>query len=87
MHPDNLQVQSMAQIAFASFIGTTIEYYDFHIYGLATALVLPALFFPRLNPCLGVACVVCLMLLPETDISEQKAAIASKQDASPATTQ
>ena len=30
---------STSRIAFASFIGTAIEFYDFYIYGLAVAMV------------------------------------------------
>jgi len=42
--------RAVRQVAFASFIGTTVEWYDFFVYGTAAALVLPKLFFPHLSP-------------------------------------
>ncbi len=41
------------KVAFASLIGTTIEWYDFYIYGTAAALVFPQLFFPAFAPGVG----------------------------------
>jgi MFS family permease len=38
----------------AAFIGTTIEWYDFYIYGTASALVLGPLFFPSADAATGV---------------------------------
>ena len=45
--------KSIRQVAFASFIGTAVEWYDFFVYGTAAALVFPKLFFPRFDPLAG----------------------------------
>ena len=37
----------------ASLIGTTIEWYDFFLYGTAAALVFNKLFFPKADPLAG----------------------------------
>ncbi|MGW4848434.1 MFS transporter [Nocardia brasiliensis] len=44
---------SMRRVAVASCIGTTIEFYDFFIYGTAAALVFPKVFFPALGSTAG----------------------------------
>ncbi len=41
-----MQKPSTSHIAFASFIGTAIEFYDFYIYAMAAALVIGQVFFP-----------------------------------------
>ncbi|NJC71399.1 MHS family MFS transporter [Planosporangium thailandense] len=39
--------------AIASLVGTTIEWFDFFVYGLAAALVFGHLFFPKADPHVG----------------------------------
>ena len=46
----NPTTHSLPRIAFASFIGTAIEFYDFYIYGLAVAMVIGPVFFPGSDP-------------------------------------
>ena len=41
---------SARRVLLASLIGTTIEYFDFYIYGTAAVLVFPSLFFPASDP-------------------------------------
>ncbi len=50
---DRGQVSSIRKVAAASLIGTTIEWYDFFIYGTAAALVFGSLFFPSFSPTAG----------------------------------
>jgi metabolite-proton symporter len=43
----------LRRVVVASLIGTTIEWYDFFLYGTAAALVFNRLFFPTLDPLAG----------------------------------
>ncbi|MBI3858335.1 MAG: MHS family MFS transporter [Planctomycetes bacterium] len=45
--------KSVRKVAIASFIGTTIEWYDFFLYGTASALIFGRLFFPQYDPLTG----------------------------------
>ncbi len=45
---------SAKKVAFAAFIGTTIEWYDFYIYALASVLIFSQLFFPADNEFIGI---------------------------------
>lgn len=44
------QPPSVAKVATASLIGTSIEWYDFYIYATAAGLVFGQLFFPNFDP-------------------------------------
>jgi metabolite-proton symporter len=43
----------LRKVVLASMIGTTIEWYDFFLYGTAAALVFNKLFFPKADPLTG----------------------------------
>jgi metabolite-proton symporter len=51
---ESLPSTPIRRVVLASFIGTSIEWYDFFLYGAAAALVLNKLFFPTLSPIAGV---------------------------------
>src|SRR5215203_3962038 len=43
-------INTAQQVLFASLVGTTVEFFDFYIYGTAAVLAFPALFFPTSDP-------------------------------------
>lgn len=43
----------MRKVAFASCLGNMVEYYDFGLYAVATALVFNTIFFPSTDPLVG----------------------------------
>ena len=47
------EYRSVRKVAIASLIGTSIEWYDFFLYGTAAALVFNRLFFPTFDPLTG----------------------------------
>ena len=50
--PDE-EFNQIVKVALASMIGTSIEWYDYFLYGTAAALVFNKLFFPSFDPLVG----------------------------------
>jgi MFS family permease len=46
--------RAVRRAAWAGLIGTTLEQYDFVIYGTASALIFSTLFFPNISPAAGI---------------------------------
>jgi metabolite-proton symporter len=53
LHTMTSDPRTVRKVVLASFIGTTIEWYDFFLYGTAAALVFNRLFFPTVDPLVG----------------------------------
>src|SRR5690348_15528595 len=51
--PEAAGLKTPGKAAIASWIGSALEYYDFFIYGTASALVLNRIFFPGSDPATG----------------------------------
>jgi len=47
------QTGAIKRVVVSSIVGTAVEWYDFLIYGTASALVFNKLFFPLSDPALG----------------------------------
>jgi MHS family shikimate/dehydroshikimate transporter-like MFS transporter len=50
---DEVATHTLLKVAFASAIGTIVEWYDFFIYATASGLVFNKLFFPSFDPLVG----------------------------------
>ncbi|MEY9963619.1 metabolite-proton symporter [Streptacidiphilus sp. MAP12-16] len=49
----NARPQGLTKVVAASLVGTTIEWYDYFLYGSAAALVFGKVFFPKSDPLTG----------------------------------
>lgn len=50
---EGLHGKAMQKVVFASFAGALLEWYDFFLFGVASALIFAPLFFPEHDPIIG----------------------------------
>jgi MFS transporter, MHS family, shikimate and dehydroshikimate transport protein len=50
---ETIDTRETVRVAIAGMIGSTVEWYDFYIYGTAAALVFGHKFFPSFSPVAG----------------------------------
>lgn len=50
---DTVDNNQKKRVALASAVGTSVEWYDYHVYSIASALVIGKLFFPDISPLAG----------------------------------
>ncbi|MCE3552762.1 MHS family MFS transporter [Pseudonocardia sp. RS11V-5] len=54
VEPSTADPKAVRRAAWAGLVGTTLEQYDFVIYGTASALIFSELFFPNISPAAGI---------------------------------
>jgi MFS family permease len=52
-HPPQTAPSTLRRVVLSAFAGTSIEWYDFFLFGSAAALVFPQVFFPESEPGVG----------------------------------
>jgi MFS transporter, MHS family, shikimate and dehydroshikimate transport protein len=52
--PGRISKSTVRRVVASSFIGTTLEYYEFFVFASASALIFNKLFFPSFSPVVGV---------------------------------
>ena len=52
------RAQSPWRVVGASLVGTTLEWYDFFLYGTAAAVVFPKVFFVKADPLTGTPLII-----------------------------
>lgn len=50
MFPQEMQTPNLRRVVWSSLIGTTVEWYDFFLYGVVAGIVLDKLYFPNPDP-------------------------------------
>jgi len=58
----------IVKVVAASMAGTTVEWYDFFLYGVAAALVFPHVFFPTGNATANVARPISISVAMSVDL-------------------